>query len=179
MPSAPLLAHEAAALVKANSGRARAFRHVRLACLQCSETRRPSVPAFWQASKQAFFVAGHLLPIKFRFARPSPMHHQLQFQGSAQCSPAWYGQEAIALPEDFLFAGKSRMPWFAALNVSRIRTDSAQSLRPSMLAELAEIQFCEWCYRAYRHGVHGSTPVPTTSCAMALVCQIIRMRRRL
>ncbi len=94
-----------------------------------SETRRPSVPAFWQVGKQAVFVAGHLLPIKFRFARPSPMRHQLQFQGSARCSTAWYGQEAIALPEDFLSAGRSRVPWFAALNVSRIRTDSAQSLR--------------------------------------------------
>jgi hypothetical protein len=26
---------------------------------------------------------------------------------------------------------------------------------------------------------HGSSPVPTTSCATAFVCQIIRMRQRL
>ena len=94
--------------------------------------RYPTVASarFLAGPLTGFFAAGHLLPVKFQFARPFPMHHQLQLQGSAQCSPIWYGQEAIALPEDFLSAGKSRMPWFAALNVSRILTDSAHSLRP-------------------------------------------------
>lgn len=51
----------------------------------------------------------------------------------------------------------------------------------SMLAELAAIPFSAWRRRGYRDiaMAHGSTPVPTTSCAITLVCQIIRMRQRL
>ena len=46
-------------------------------------------------------VAGHLPSIKFPFDRLFPERHPPQYQGDGPCCPAWYGQAAAALPEDF------------------------------------------------------------------------------
>ena len=52
--------------------------------------RRFLLPGIYYRSN--FGLLGHLQRI---------LHLNGECQGSAQCSPAWYGQEGVALPEDF------------------------------------------------------------------------------